>query len=129
MFSGRRSKTGTASFSVPIAPALQHIFDKHWLKVQHGEWAFPWVHTVVDTKDKFLKRWSKAIRGSDFDGLVFHALRHSFISLMLSRGVSVEVVGQWVGHLDRNTTATVYNHFLKTESVSVMAKLRLFEAV
>ena len=60
---------------------------------------------------------------------VYRELRHSFISLMLSRGVSVEVVGQWVGHLDRNTTATVYNHFLKTESVSVMAKLRLFEAV
>ena len=48
---------------------------------------------------------------------------------MLSRGVSVEIVGQWVGQLDRNTTATVYNHFLKTESVSVMAKLKLFEAV
>jgi hypothetical protein len=48
---------------------------------------------------------------------------------MLSRGVSVEVVGRWVGHLDRNTTAKVYNHFIKTETVSVIAKLRLFEAV
>ncbi len=84
---------------------------------------------VTDPKTKFLSRWSRLIRGSEFDGLGFHALRHSFISLMLSRGVSVEIVGQWVGHLDRNTTATVYNHFLKTESVSVMAKLRLFEAV
>ena len=48
---------------------------------------------------------------------------------MLSRGVSVEIVGQWVGHLDRNTTATVYNHFIKNESVSVMASLKLFEVV
>ncbi len=48
---------------------------------------------------------------------------------MLSRGVNVVIVGQWVGHLDRNTTATIYNHFIKRESVSVMAKLRLFEAV
>ncbi len=48
---------------------------------------------------------------------------------MLSRGISVEVVGQWVGHLDRNTTATVYNHFIKNESVTLMASLKLFEAV
>ncbi len=65
----------------------------------------------------------------EIDGLGFHALRHSFISLMLSRGVSVEIVGQWVGLLDRNTTATVYNHFFNTESVSVMASFKLFEAV
>ncbi len=129
VFSGQRSKTGTASFNVPIAPALRPILDKHWLKIQQGEWVFPWVHTVVDTKDKFLKRWTRLIRNSDFDGLVFHALRHSFISLMLSRGISVEIVGLWVGHLDRNTTATVYNHFIKNESVSVMASLKLFEAV
>ncbi len=48
---------------------------------------------------------------------------------MLSRGVSVEVVGRWVSHLDRNTAAKVYNHFIKNESVSLMAKLGLFEAV
>lgn len=129
VFSGRRSKTGTASFSVPIAPALQHVLDKHWVRVQRGEWAFPWCHDVKDSKDKFLRRWSRLTRDSDFEGLGFHGLRHSFISLMLSRGVSVEVVGQWVGHLDRNTTATIYNHFIKTESVSVMASLKLFEVV
>ena len=129
VFSGRRSKTGTASFSVPIASALRHILDKHWVRVQRGEWAFPWVHEVSDCKNRFLRRWSHLVRGSDFDGLGFHGLRHSFISLMLSRGISVEVVGQWVGHLDRNTTAKVYGHFIKNESVSLMAKLRLFEAV
>ena len=87
------------------------------------------MHTVRDTKDKFLRRWERLIHDTDCEGLGFHALRHSFISLMLSRGVSVEVVGQWVGHLDRNTTGKVYNHFIKKESVSVMASLRLFEAV
>ncbi len=129
VFSGRRSKTGAASFSVPIAPALRHVLDKHWLKVREGEWAFPWVHTVSDTKDKFLRRWSRLIHDSEFDGLGFHGLRHSFISLMLSRGINVEVVGQWVGHLDRNTTAKVYGHFIKNESVTLMASLKLFEAV
>ena len=48
---------------------------------------------------------------------------------MLSRGISVEVVGQWVGHLDRNTTSKVYGHFIKNESVALMASLKLFEAV
>ncbi len=128
VFTGRRSKTGKASFSVPVAPALRPVLDRHWLKESFGECAFPWVHTVLDTKDKFLHRWEQLIHGTDFGGLGFHALRHSFISLMLSRGVNVEVVGQWVGHLDRNTSGRVYNHFIKTESVSVMASLRLFEA-
>ena len=83
----------------------------------------------MDTNDKFLKRWGRLIKDTEFDGLGFHALRHSFISLMLSRGISVEVVGQWVGHLDRNTTAKVYGHFIKNESVTLMASLKLFEAV
>ena len=63
VFSGRRSKTGNASFSVPIAPALQHILDKHWLKVRREEWAFPWVHTVKDGKTKFLRKTSAVCNG------------------------------------------------------------------
>ena len=66
---------------------------------------------------------------SESDRIGFYALRHSFINLMLSRGVSVQLAGQWVGHLDRNTTAKVYGHFIKNESVTLMASLRLFEAV
>ena len=71
VFSGRRSKTGAASFSVPIAPVLRNVLDRHWLKVRQREWAFPWVHTVADVKTRFLRRWWALIRSSDFSGLGF----------------------------------------------------------
>lgn len=41
----------------------------------------------------------------------------------------MDVAGQWVGHLDRNTTAKVYGHFIESDSVTLMASLKLFEGV
>ena len=102
--------------------------DKHWGKVCQGEWAFPWVHEVKDSKEKFFRGWSRLIRGTDFEGLGFHGLRHSFNSVALSKRTPVKVLGQWVGHLDRNTTARAYGHFIPTDSTVLTGSLQLFKA-
>lgn len=40
----------------------------------------------------------------------FHDLRHSCASLLLSNGVSIKQIQEWLGHSDFSTTANVYAH-------------------
>ncbi|MCH8852278.1 MAG: tyrosine-type recombinase/integrase [Planctomycetes bacterium] len=133
--SGQRSKTGTATFNVPIAPAVKPHVDRYFIKVKSGELAFPQFHTredgkpTSDPKDNFLRAWKRVIKESDFVGLRFHALRHSYISTMLARGVRAEQVAKFSAHIDIRTVVDLYGHFLPDESVKLVASLKLFEGV
>ena len=40
----------------------------------------------------------------------FHDLRHSCASLLLTNGVSMKQIQEWLGHSDFSTTANVYAH-------------------
>ena len=40
----------------------------------------------------------------------FHDLRHSCASLLLSAGVPMKQIQEWLGHSDFNTTANIYSH-------------------
>jgi integrase len=41
-----------------------------------------------------------------------HILRHSAATLLLSRGVSVKVVSEMLGHADAGITLSIYAHVL-----------------
>jgi len=133
--SGQRSKTGSATFNVPVAPALKPHVDRHFMTVKAGELAFPQFHLredgrpTADPKDNFLRAWKRVVKGRELEGLRFHALRHSYISTLLAKGVRAEQVAKFVGHLDIRTTIDLYGHFLPDESVKLVASLKLFEGV
>ena len=40
----------------------------------------------------------------------FHDLRHSCASLLLSNGVPMKMIQDWLGHSDMGTTANIYSH-------------------
>jgi hypothetical protein len=40
----------------------------------------------------------------------FHDLRHSCASLLISNGVPIKQVSEWLGHSDISTTANIYVH-------------------
>lgn len=48
----------------------------------------------------------------------FHDLRHSCASLLLSNGVSMKEVQEWLGHSDYSTTANIYSHLEFSSKVS-----------
>ncbi len=135
IITGQRSKTGTATFNVPIAPALKPHVDRYFMTVKAGDLAFPQFHLredgkpTSDPKDNFLRAWKRVVKDSEFEGLRFHALRHSYISTMLAKGVRAEQVAKFVGHLDIRTTIDLYGHFLPDESVKLVASLKMFEGV
>jgi integrase len=134
ILSGQRHKTGQAKFSVPIAPALRPYLDRHVVKLTHGSWMFPQFRTgksgePCDPKGRMDRMFQRLVSGTEFDGLTFYCLRHSFISLILAKAVPASQVALWAGHLDTKLTTTTYSHFLPDESVQQMEAIKLFEAV
>jgi len=128
IFTGQRTKKGSAKFAVPISPALKPDMDKHVIALPDASMMFPWLDGVKDRKQKYLRRWWKLIGDTEFEELRAHALRHSYISTLLSRQVPAETIAKFVGHLETRTTVDVYGAFLPDNSVELVAKLRLFEA-
>ena len=65
--------------------------------------------------DKADRLFEKLVRGTKFERLDgFHALRHSFISILVSQGKTWDQIAGFAGHLDRRTTQR-YVHFIPKE--------------
>lgn len=57
----------------------------------------------------------------------FHDLRHSCASLLLSNGVSMKQIQEWLGHSNYSTTANIYAHLdSKSKEVSAETISKLF---
>ncbi len=55
------------------------------------------------------------MEGTDFERLDgYHALRHSFISILVAQGKTWDQIAAFVGHLDPKTTRR-YIHFMPKE--------------
>lgn len=127
IFTGQRTKRGAAPFSVPIAPALKPHLDRLVVSTPDGP-MFPHLVGCTDPKGRMLRLWAKTIAGTEFEGLRMHALRHSFISTLIARGVEVAQIAKFVGHLEVRTTVETYGAFLPDNAVELVASLKLFEA-
>ncbi|GEN95422.1 site-specific integrase [Pediococcus ethanolidurans] len=51
----------------------------------------------------------------DIQNITFHGLRHSHVSYLLYKGVSMQYISQRIGHANINTTAKTYTHLLKEQ--------------
>lgn len=63
-----------------------------------------------------------AARGAEMTDT--HALRHLYASLMLSAGVSVVAVSQWLGHANPTITLRVYGHFMPGDDERARSAVR-----
>ena len=62
-----------------------------------------------DRADRLLQQ---LVNGTEFERLDgYHALRHSFISILVAQGKTWDQIAAFVGHLDRRTTQR-YIHFM-----------------
>lgn len=59
--------------------------------------------------------WRRAAKKAGVPGLRFHALRHTFASTLLSRGVSVKAVADWLGHASPAITLSTYAHLMPAD--------------
>lgn len=67
------------------------------------------------TSGRFGHEWRRGVRRAGAPGLRFHDLRHTFASTLLSRGVSVKAVADWLGHASPAVTLSTYAHLMPTD--------------
>lgn len=62
--------------------------------------------------DRADRLFEKLVKGTEFERLDgYHALRHSFISILVAQGKTWDQIAAFVGHLDQRTTQR-YIHFM-----------------
>lgn len=70
---------------------------------------------------KFVDNWfKKAVKELGKEDFNFHALRHTYATLLLSNSVSIKFVQEQLGHSTAQTTLNVYSHVLPSVNKKAM---------
>lgn len=69
-----------------------------------------------------LKRFT---RGTEFEDMTLHKLRHCNATILLNSGVDLKVVSEHLGHCDIGVTADIYAEVLKSMKVKVAEQVEL----
>ena len=64
-----------------------------------------------------------ALRAAGLRKVSFHALRHSYVSLLLSQGESIKFISRQVGHSSAKLTLDVYGHLMEGAEEEAMGRL------
>ena len=65
-----------------------------------------------DTPSKILE---KIIEKYNLKRINFHALRHTSVSLMISKGIQIQIISKKAGHSSVQVTDSTYSHFFDSE--------------
>ncbi|MGY2895525.1 tyrosine-type recombinase/integrase [Deinococcus sp. UYEF24] len=113
-------KTESGIRDLHLAPETVELLKKHQ-RQQNIEQAAPSLHVFTNRAgarlypDSLTKISGRIAAVAGLGNLRFHDLRHTYASLMLSRGVPMEVVSEKLGHSRPSTTADIYRHIYTEE--------------
>lgn len=89
---------------------------------------------IMQTKNKTIlypadayKIFQRILKRANVEQCGIHALRHSFVSLMINNGIPITMVSQMVGHANIGITMKIYTHLLEEtqlESMSIIKSLK-----
>jgi integrase len=75
--------------------------------------------------DRLTSRWRDYQSSVDIEETNFHALRHTFCTLLAEEGVPIKTASVLMGHTDINTTAKIYTHVDNEQKQKAIDKLDL----
>ena len=64
-------------------------------------------------------QFRRFVKGTDFDFISLHSLRHCNATLLINSGIDLKIVSELLGHSDVSTTANVYADVLKSSKAKV----------
>lgn len=79
-----------------------------------------------DTPTKILEQ---VIKKHNLKRITFHGLRHTNVTLMISKGIQTQIISRKVGHSSVQTTDRVYSHFFEDEFKDVANVMEEFLTV
>ena len=116
-------KNKTSNRVLPLLPQAEELLLKHKEQVENNKKLLGksydkryLEYVCVDNLGRFIlpnrltHNFIKIIRKNNLKHIRFHDLRHSCASIMLSNGVPMKQIQEWLGHADFGTTANIYSH-------------------
>lgn len=77
------------------------------------QWVFPGMHGTVYTFENITKNQLRPVlRRLGLPQIRFHDLRHTFATMLISKGINIKVVSEMLGHANVSITLRVYAHVL-----------------
>ena len=110
-------KTASSNRTIPLAAFLVDALADHLRRFPAGpdDLVLRSPAALPLDSDRFRHQWRRACRAAGVPGLGYHAARHTFASTLLSRGVSVKAVADWLGHASPTITLTTYAHLMPAD--------------
>lgn len=110
-------KTAGSHRTIPMADFLLDALADHLRRfpAEGGELVLRSPAGAPLDSDRFGHQWRRACRAAGAPTLRYHALRHTFASTLLSRGVSVKAVAVWLGHANPSITLSTYAHLMPAD--------------
>jgi integrase len=95
-----------------VAALKQHRIDTAKLRI--SEWVFPTANgKTIGHQNLHNRSWKPLLERAGLPHSTrFHDLRHSCISLLVSKNVPIKVVSEMAGHADVSITLSVYGHVM-----------------
>lgn len=109
--------------TVPIPAALRDYLDEHLLKLGRTEgFAFGEAEERPFNYERLLRRAGAAFKKAGLERIVLHECRHTYVTLMFEAGLSLERIGDYVGHSSTYMTER-YRHLLEGHEADSAAML------
>lgn len=110
---------------IPISSNIKNMLVNRFpkiLSINNQGYVFTRIKDVKLNENFISKKFKQSVRLAGLSEKVhFHTLRHSFASMLVQRGVSLNVVKELLGHQDLATTQ-IYSH-LKKENLFIAINL------
>jgi integrase len=130
----KEPKTKSSIRVLPMSTSMKKLLASHkkWQQNLKAEMSEEWmdndrlfttaygtpIHpdTVTGWFDKFIKR-------IDIPKVTVHGLRHTFISLLISKGIDIVTVADLAGHSQASTTVNMYAHSLQSKKAEAISEI------
>ena len=111
------TKTSSSNRTIPLAQFVADAVSTHL--IEHGEGQHGLILHLPDGqplgRNRFGRLWRAAREQAGAEHVNFHDLRHTFASTLLSEGVSIRAVSEWMGHASPTVTLNTYAHMMPVD--------------
>jgi integrase len=110
-------KTDSSTRTMPLAEFVVEALSAHLAKFNRepGQLVLLDPAGLPVASGRFSHYWRRAVEAAGASGIRYHDLRHTYASTLLSRGVSVKAVADWLGHASPVVTLKTYAHLMPAD--------------
>jgi integrase len=127
----KEPKTKSSRRVLPLSGPAAQVLEQHraWQVTQAQRFGEGWneagrLFTTIDGRpvhpDTVTGWFSKFVARTGLPDVTVHGLRHTFISLMIAKGVDIVTVASLAGHAQASTTINMYAHAVQERRASAI---------